>query len=436
MPLDPAWTPLPLRTLDPASRALLRTAANSPVASRLNWVTATYGAGSALIPSFAPQDEDALKPPAMVAYSLAVMVATGTHDPDVTGKTDAAVRAAVVRLVWSLAKSHRANGGTWGGVPLAPGETIRAGDAPDHQNWQGALWVWLTAVAAELVWADLSTAQRDLVNAMAILEADRFLQYTVPYMRDHGGVMLSPGDTRAEENTWQASILLFCAGKFPTHARAQQWMAKGLELTLAAAATYLHPSSRRLWHGMSGWGLRGGSNLDFNGTATNHAAYDPHPNYMASIVNQAWSNLLVFAWLRGKFPAVGQAWGFRRLFRAFVDVDFPSYEGGPYLPPGGTIYDKAGGTHAIYWPQGDDGNGTNVAMFACMDVLAHLTGSDDLASTPAAAWAPVHLQRQVDLTRTSYWDFWNCSMAVFGDWATRTKPALQLSNTTPIELLT
>ena len=90
-------------------------------------------------------------------------------------------------------------------------------------------------------------AQQSAVTAMVQLEADRFLNYTVPYSRDWAG-KLGSGlelDTKGEENAWQAWVLMLAAGWWPTHARAAQWLAKGLEWTYSASSTPVFPTSSR-----------------------------------------------------------------------------------------------------------------------------------------------------------------------------------------------
>lgn len=61
---------------------------------------------------------------------------------------------------------------------------------------------------------------------MMVHEADRFLNYKVPYYRDITGKILSKGDTRAEENAWNSNILTIATAMMPEHNHYDGWMRK------------------------------------------------------------------------------------------------------------------------------------------------------------------------------------------------------------------
>ena len=415
MALESAFAPLALRTLPPDSLATIVTTTNTLANIRMGWVVANYP-GTDPIASFGGTAESNLRPPAQIALGFAALLATSHHDEGVSGYGDATVLASAVRLISSFANTHAANGGNWGGEAVTTGAVITPDSASYH--WQGAFWVACVGLAAKLIWASLSGSQQAAVTAMIQLEADRFLNYTTPYMRTWEGKIVTLGDSKGEENAWNAQVLMLAAGMYPVHAHATQWLVKGLELTYAAAATPLFPTSKRPHNGLTGHSLRGGSNIALNGAVHNHNV-DPHPNYMASVFTQAIINGVTFAWLKGYLPAVCQSYGIRRIYRAFMDEPFSGF------PNPGTIYDKTGGTFAINWPSGADGFATDIQQaFVTADALAHLTGTDDLSSASAATWLAVHATKQDALVSTgsaynSYGDFGNGAWILFADWVFR-----------------
>lgn len=407
IPLEAPFVPRALRTVPSDSLALLKQVTAIPAGACQRYIDSNWPDPV----SFGTPSQANLRPPAAMAYGLALTVATGTNNISLSSSTDAQMISSAIRIISAFATTHAANGGTWGGVPVTAGAHIYE-DFTLSLDWQGAMWVTLIGIAAKLLWANLSNPQRSAVTAMVQLEADRFLVYTVPYLRDGvGRVLDTPGDTKGEENAWNAWILMLAAGWWPTHAHAQQWLSKGLELCYAAAATPRLPINKHPHNGLTGPGISAGSNVAMDGTAPNHNV-NPHPNYMASITNQVWANGWTFAWLTGKFPAVCQAAGLQRLYRAMMDIPFTGY----YSP--GPIYDVTHMTSAINWPaQLTDGfSPTVMQSFMAMDGLAHTTGCDALASIPAATWLNIHATDQAGRTGLSEWDLQNSGWVVFADW--------------------
>lgn len=52
---------------------------------------------------------------------------------------------------------------------------------------------------------------------MAVDEADRLIDYEVPYYRDANGNVVFKGDSKAEENSWNSTILVIAAAMMPEH---------------------------------------------------------------------------------------------------------------------------------------------------------------------------------------------------------------------------
>ena len=59
-------------------------------------------------------------------------------------------------------------------------------------------------------------------------EADAFIDRTVPYWADRQGKIVTPGDTKAEENAWNSMLLASAQAMMPRHPSDQpgDWTAK------------------------------------------------------------------------------------------------------------------------------------------------------------------------------------------------------------------
>lgn len=106
--------------------------------------------------------------------------------------------------------THKANklkvcsgGNYWGSV-----------SASDHV-WESSLWAMSVAYSAFFQWDKLTTAQKGYIEAMLKAECNYELTRTIPTGYN--------GDTKAEENGWEANILAATLGLFPNDELAPQW---------------------------------------------------------------------------------------------------------------------------------------------------------------------------------------------------------------------
>jgi hypothetical protein len=154
------------------------------------WNTAkNYDAQTGTYLDFGGTGEGNIRPAASEAYALAVALATGVYDATAPGVSESAARAIALKLARSVAFRHRVNQATggWGNA------------------WQSALWTALAGAAGWLLWADLSSTDREYVRKMVEFEANRFIGWQVPYWKDRNGNALRPcEDTAAEESAWNA----------------------------------------------------------------------------------------------------------------------------------------------------------------------------------------------------------------------------------------
>ena len=86
------------------------------------------------------------------------------------------------------------------------------------------------------MWDQLPAATRTLVTNMTVYEANRFVNYNVPYWANPNGSLNTPGDTKAEENAWNSRMLSVAVAMMPSHANSQAWRTKGSELMVSSFA--------------------------------------------------------------------------------------------------------------------------------------------------------------------------------------------------------
>lgn len=116
---------------------------------------------------------------------------------------------------WTACK----NGKFWGSVSKR-----------DH-TWESSLWATSVAFSAFFQWDSLTNRERNGVRRLLEAECQYELERTVPtnYI----------GDTKAEENGWEADVLAATLGLFPDHPKARAWFDR---LRLFAINSYSHPS--------------------------------------------------------------------------------------------------------------------------------------------------------------------------------------------------
>lgn len=100
----------------------------------------------------------------------------------------------------------------------------------DNQ-WESSLWAMSVAYSAFFQWEKLSESQRKHIEAMLVAECQYELERNIPTGY--------AGDTKAEENGWEADILAATLGLFPNHDKAPQWFDRLREF---AVNSYSHPS--------------------------------------------------------------------------------------------------------------------------------------------------------------------------------------------------
>jgi hypothetical protein len=214
--------------------------------------------------------ETAVRPAADQAFALAVGLRIGGYERATARRRRLAVRT----ILAELAGAHP----NWGG------------------RWQSALWASRMGLAVVLLRDELPRRVRTAVRRVVQTEANRFIAYRVPYYR-RGGAILTPGDSKAEENAWNAAVLAAALDLMPDHPNAHAWAVKNRELLVAALA---RPEDT---NGRYAWLLHGGSNINSDFTVANHGIAN-HPDYAAAVLGLTDAQVLAAALVRRDPPAV------------------------------------------------------------------------------------------------------------------------------------
>ena len=100
--------------------------------------------------------------------------------------------------------------------------------------WESSLWAMSVAYTAFFLWDDLSAKQREYIRRLLVAECQYELQRTIPT-----GFI---GDTKAEENGWEADVLAVTLGLFPDDPLAPMWFNK---MRLFAINSYSHKNDAK-----------------------------------------------------------------------------------------------------------------------------------------------------------------------------------------------
>ena len=102
----------------------------------------------------------------------------------------------------------------------------------DHV-WESSLWAMSVAYSAFFQWDKLSDTQKSCIYALLKAECNYELERGIPTGY--------AGDTKAEENGWEADVLAATLGLFPDDALAPKWFERLREF---AINSYSHPSDQ------------------------------------------------------------------------------------------------------------------------------------------------------------------------------------------------
>lgn len=310
---------------------------------------------------FGGSTEHFIRPASHHAFTLALCLKLRVYDPKVTFVSEEKALDLSLNLIRSLAYRHKSNIGKdgWG------------------DQWQSALWAAQVAEAGWFLWNELSNSDKELLCRMLVHEADRFIDYEVPYYRDISGNIISKGDTKAEENAWNSNILTIATAMMPDHEHFDCWMAKNIELQISAYATPEDLNKDIVVDGVQLNQILKGSNMESDGTVINHNIL--HPDYMTAFMLNT-TNVWLYE-LAGRKGLQSSLYNGDKIYYALTEVLFN----------GNTMYQKVDGkaSSLIYFPEGNDWGGKRQANYWLMDIMAYLYGWDRNSSIKANEWAAV-----------------------------------------------
>jgi len=324
--------------------------------------------------------EAAIRYPGMSAVAGAVALKLGVWDPQNLSAANATIRTK--NLIRTLAARHRANNTDtatrWGHV------------------WQSALWAYYDGFAAWLLWDQLSADDRTKVAKMIESEADRLITGNDTYLIGTSGNLLyqywrngtdaTPGDSKAEENSWNAGLLSLAAAMMPNHANAAKWNKRNNELLLTAAASPADMTNTTVVNGINPSTWLKGYNIQNDGTLQNHSRL--HPLYMVGF-DQSLDEGAVYGLADKCAPRVAKH-NLQYVYDALVDKKFTKSDGTQ-----SSIY--VTGSASIYYPEGNDWGSTFAGYFGAYDLLTDLYDLDTEVSVKADVWEQRHNDAQLAL---------------------------------------
>ncbi len=190
------------------------------------------------------EGEDGVRPNADLSMICAFLAKYGKATEERTGKSIlpsgvswADVEQMAMKSLVYAYSTHKANK-----LKTCAGGKYWGSTATSDYVWESSLWAMSVAYSAFFQWDKLSDAQKAYIEKLLKAECNYELSRSIPTGYN--------GDTKAEENGWEADVLAATLGLFPDDALATKWFDR---LRLFAVNSYSHPSD-----------------------ADNHTVLDPH----------------------------------------------------------------------------------------------------------------------------------------------------------------
>jgi hypothetical protein len=321
--------------------------------------------------SLTRMDEHGIRLATSLVYALAAVLKTDAFDQQTVGISREEALRRTLKLLRGTAATHKVNGDPKKGW----------GDA-----WQSALWAAQIGFGAWMLWEDLDDPTRRMLSNLVVHEADRFINYRVPYWNGKGG------DTKAEENSWNSMILNVAVAMMPGLTHVRQWKQKSSELMVSAYATEKDwQENTEVLDGRAVKDWLSGYNALEGGVVINHGFV--HPDYMVAETMSLWAHLTQSLAQR-PVPETADFNG-ALIYRTLVTRRWPSP---PYHRPGGTIY--VPNEANVYYPKGVDWSTHDLSLYYLIDVWAHVLGWDNElppAARRAATWMRLRATKMLEM---------------------------------------
>jgi hypothetical protein len=293
--------------------------------------------------------EESIRRNANAALAAATLLTT-TKLKKFDGLSRKSVEDYAIWHIRSIACQHAATSqGGWGGT------------------WQSTLWAATAGQAGWMLWGKLSQAERGYVAGMVESEANSAAKRGPRYFLDRAGREISPGDSKADEVSWDMLAPSLALAMMPKHKNAKIWKESAIALGLAAFSRPGDLTKSQSINGVNVALRLPGTNANENGTVTNHGIVNP--DYTQNVQHLWWAATILRA---GRIP-VPEAFFYNAdiVYRALSVVDFPSP---PYATPGGTVYKPLG---QIYYPMGIGWGVRRPATFVGVDGFANVYSAPD-----------------------------------------------------------
>jgi len=376
VPID--WSRFSAKYPSDANAELQKAISNNAVKYALNgWYTGRYDAQSDEghyldVLRGAGTIEFRVRGPAMQAQGIATVIKLGLYDAEYTGVSERKALDTCAKLVRSVAYRHKVNfgNGGWGG------------------GWQDDVWAAMAGQAGWLIWEQFNNEDKELIRKMVEWEANRRMNYTVPYFRNKDGTVIFPGDTKAEENAWNSNPLFLACAMMPNHENHDKWYRKAVELVISA---FSHPNDVNSDTIVNGKPLKewlNGSNTENNYAVVNHHII--HPCYSTSSTLSMWNASILT--LGGKPTPEGVFFNLDKVYRSPVEWEYLSP---PYAAPGGTIYQPD--NYEFYFPQGNSWGPYRYYTHGAWGAVIHAYGLDAGLSYNGAYWENLYSRRAKEL---------------------------------------
>lgn len=320
--------------------------------------------------------EHTIRPLAHQARTLAASIKLNIYDESIANVPKAEAEEKAVLLIRSLAKNHKANTSAgWG------------------NEWQSAFWAADVGQAGWMLWDEFSALDQEYIRAMVEYEANRFIGYDVPFYKDREGNDISAGDSKSEENSWNADLLMLAAVMMPNHENQEIWMSKAVELMLSAFSVPEDCTSEEIVNGFKLGKIMDGYNMESDGMVINHGFV--HPDYLSTI----YQNLItsVTCALGGEETPKAATHNADIVYEAFVNYDLEKYG-----KPGEHIYvrdENGNATFELVYPQGTDWGTDRQINFYLLDVLAAGFGFDEECDIKGEDWAQARMPEMLRMQR-------------------------------------
>jgi hypothetical protein len=367
----------PASTLDPFAQDV-KAFLNNSARYNVNWVAQRYPSVTSTETTtgrrydMQSSSEGEIRSIGHTAYGIAAMLKTGAVDPAVAGISPATLADRTMEMIHGAALEHKANGAgvQWG------------------NTWQSALWAADVAESAWMMWDQLPAATRGYVTNMTVYEANRFVNYDVPYWSNPDGTRNFPGDTKAEENAWNSRILAVAVGMMPQHPNSSAWRNKASELLVSS---FSRPSDLQNGDVLDGQPVAAwldGYNAYQSGFVDNHGLL--HNDYLGT------TDFTIYPYITQSLAgqAVPQTVGFNFpiVYNAMATTpvgaqDRPMFQ---RTADGGYIAEQ-------YYPDGTDWSVHRHDVFLQLDAFAETFGVDAGAAYDAAGWGRARLDRMLQM---------------------------------------